>query len=286
MQLFAGPSEEFIADATQQRIAARLGDSFYDYYRFRASASEFTAWRNSLSALANQLRYSGVRDHGVVLEMQLPLSSARLDAFVFGHSPAERESSVLVELKQWTAATPSDFDGASGPPRRRPGRARTRDRAAQRRGRRRADDGRLLLAVVRSERGRDAHRRCDDRRLPATSGGRGMRNPMRASSRRAFRRRNFGRPIPAASIRLAASTRRRVSSSRRRASFGAPISSFAMACGRPAVGVARPRRENAQRGALHRCREECISRAADARHAGLDDLHSRCRNTSVRLRAN
>ena len=111
MQLFAGSSETFIDEATQQQIAAKLGDSFYDYYRFRASASEFTAWRNSLSALANQLRYSGVRDHGVVLEMQLPLSSARLDAFVFGCSPAGRESSVLVELKQWTAAAASDFDG-------------------------------------------------------------------------------------------------------------------------------------------------------------------------------
>ncbi len=38
MQLFAGSSEEFIADATQQRIAAQLGDSFYEYYRFRAFA--------------------------------------------------------------------------------------------------------------------------------------------------------------------------------------------------------------------------------------------------------
>lgn len=133
-----------------------------------ASASEFTAWRNSLSALANQLRYSGVRDHGVVLEMQLQLSSARLDAFVFGHSPAERESSVLVELKQWTTATPSDFDGCvrSTSSTTRPS-SNERSCAAQRRGRRRADDGRLLLAVVRSERGRDAHRRCDDRRLPA-----------------------------------------------------------------------------------------------------------------------
>jgi len=91
MQLFARSSEEFIGDAVQQKITAQLGDSFYDYYRFRASASDFTSWRNSLSALANQLRYSGVRDHGVVLEMQLPLSSARLDAFVFGRSPAGRE---------------------------------------------------------------------------------------------------------------------------------------------------------------------------------------------------
>jgi len=84
MQLFAGSSETFLSDAAQKQIAEKLGASFYDYYRFRASNSEFNSWKNSLAALAYQLRYSGVRDHGVVLEMQLPLSSARLDAFVFG----------------------------------------------------------------------------------------------------------------------------------------------------------------------------------------------------------
>jgi len=110
MQLFAGPSERFIDEAEQKRIAEQLGDAFYDYYRFRASASEFTSWRNSLSALASQLRYSNVRDHGVVLEMQLPLSSARLDAFIFGTSPEGVDSGVLVELKQWTEAGHSDFD--------------------------------------------------------------------------------------------------------------------------------------------------------------------------------
>ncbi len=111
MQLFAGSSTAFIDDAVQLQIAGKLGDSFYDYYRYRASVSEFTSWRNSLSALANQLRYSGVKDHGVVLEMQLPLSSARLDAFVFGESPAGKASAVLVELKQWSAVDASDWDG-------------------------------------------------------------------------------------------------------------------------------------------------------------------------------
>lgn len=110
MQLFAGPSELFIDEAEQKRIAELLGNAFYDYYRFRASVSEFTSWRNSLSALANQLRYSNVKDHGVVLEMQLPLSSARLDAFVFGKAPAGGDNAVLVELKQWTEAHSSDFD--------------------------------------------------------------------------------------------------------------------------------------------------------------------------------
>jgi len=107
---FAGASELFIDEAAQKRIAEQLGEAFYDYYRFRASASEFTSWRNSLSALASQLRYSNVRDRGVALEMQLPLSSARLDAFVFGTSPAGVDSAVLVELKQWTDVRDSDFD--------------------------------------------------------------------------------------------------------------------------------------------------------------------------------
>ncbi|MDQ2866156.1 MAG: DUF2075 domain-containing protein, partial [Candidatus Eremiobacteraeota bacterium] len=110
MQLFSGSSEEFIDEAQQKRIAEGLGNAYYDYYRFRASASEFNSWKNSLSALAHQLRYSGVRDHGVVLEMQLPLSSARLDAFVFGRSPAGADAAVLLELKQWSEAGPSDFD--------------------------------------------------------------------------------------------------------------------------------------------------------------------------------
>ncbi|MHB8463049.1 MAG: hypothetical protein ACYDA1_10405, partial [Vulcanimicrobiaceae bacterium] len=73
MQLFAGSSEEFIEEAVQARIAERLGNSYYDYYRMRATASEFNSWKNSLAALANQLRYSSIRDHGVILEMQLPL---------------------------------------------------------------------------------------------------------------------------------------------------------------------------------------------------------------------
>jgi hypothetical protein len=110
VQLYAGPSEEFIDEAVQKRIAEQLGEAFYAYYRFRASGSEFNSWKNSLAALATQFRYANVRDHGVVLEMQLPSSSARLDALVFGESPQGKPSAVLIELKQWTEAAPSEWD--------------------------------------------------------------------------------------------------------------------------------------------------------------------------------
>lgn len=110
VQLFAGSSDDFLNHATQRRIAQLLGDEFYAYFRYRASVSEFASWQNSLTALAHQLRYSKIRDHGIVLEMQLPLSSARLDAFIFGRSARGTNSAVLVELKQWTEAKPSEWD--------------------------------------------------------------------------------------------------------------------------------------------------------------------------------
>jgi uncharacterized protein len=110
LQLYAGSSADFIEDAVQRRIAEKIGDAFYDYFRFRVSASEFNSWRNSLAALASQFRYSGIMDHGVVLEMQLPYSSARLDCLIFGKSPSSVDSAVLVELKQWTEVRPSEWD--------------------------------------------------------------------------------------------------------------------------------------------------------------------------------
>lgn len=111
MQLYAGSSEKFIEDATLKRVAKLLDEAFYDYFRYRESVSEFNSWQNSLSALAQQFRYSQILDQGVVLELQLPYSSARLDCLVFGSAPeGDAENAALIELKQWTEAQPSDFD--------------------------------------------------------------------------------------------------------------------------------------------------------------------------------
>lgn len=72
MQLYAGSTSEFMSDAVQHLVAEKLGNSYYEYYRFRASASEFNSWQNSLSALNTQLRYSNLTDNGIALELRLP----------------------------------------------------------------------------------------------------------------------------------------------------------------------------------------------------------------------
>jgi DUF2075 family protein len=110
MQLYAGSTNEFISAAVQHRIAEMLGESYYQYFRFRASASEFASWQNSLTALTAHLQYAGLRDQGIALELQLPLSSSRLDAMLTGHDAQGSERAVIVELKQWTTVEATDTD--------------------------------------------------------------------------------------------------------------------------------------------------------------------------------
>jgi len=110
MQLYAGSTNEFISDAVQHRLAEMLGESYYQYFRFRASASEFASWQNSLTALTAHLQYAGLRDQGIALELQLPLSSSRLDAMLTGHDAQGSERAVIVELKQWTTVEATDTD--------------------------------------------------------------------------------------------------------------------------------------------------------------------------------
>ena len=110
MQLYAGSTNEFIRNSIQHEIARKIGDSFYEFYRHRASISEFRSWENSLQALTNQVLYANLRDQGIIIEMQLPLSSSRIDCILTGHDTQRSPRAVLVELKQWQVAQPSDFD--------------------------------------------------------------------------------------------------------------------------------------------------------------------------------
>src|SRR3954454_20785177 len=109
MHLYQGSSEQFIADATQARLANQLADRFFDEFRYRPAPSEVTSWRNSLSAMANVLQLADLRDQGVLVELKLPLSSKRLDVLITGSNPTTGNAAVVVELKQWTTVGRSNI---------------------------------------------------------------------------------------------------------------------------------------------------------------------------------
>ena len=110
MQLYFGSTSEFVTDSIQHRVAEKLGDAYYEYFRFRASASEFTSWQNSLTALTANIQYARLLDHGIILELQLPLTSARLDVLLTGRDAEQRQNAVIIELKQWSTVTDSEVD--------------------------------------------------------------------------------------------------------------------------------------------------------------------------------
>jgi hypothetical protein len=114
LHLYQGTTQQFIADATQARLANMLSDRWFEEFRYRPSPSEVTSWRNSLSAMAHVLQVADLTDQGILVELKMPLSSKRLDVLITGSNPdTKRDSAVIVELKQWTKVGRSPMTGRS-----------------------------------------------------------------------------------------------------------------------------------------------------------------------------
>jgi uncharacterized protein len=68
--------------------------------------AERRSWERSLPVLAQDLVDAGVGQVEILAEYQLPLTSMRVDAVLAGvHPKTGKDSYVVVELKQWSAAT-------------------------------------------------------------------------------------------------------------------------------------------------------------------------------------
>lgn len=104
MRLYAGPSTHFIRDTVHNQISEKLKDAFFNYYRYNPSKGEVQSWKNSLRATAQVFEEAGLKDHGVLLEYELPLTSMRLDCMVTGRDGQGAENAVIIELKQWDGA--------------------------------------------------------------------------------------------------------------------------------------------------------------------------------------
>ena len=104
--LFAGSSGEFAVMAPASRLTEHLVGAFRARWG-RVSDSEVRSWRNSLTALAGVVTAAGLDGAGTAVELKLPLTERRIDAFFVGRDEAGQASSVLVELKQWESAGPS-----------------------------------------------------------------------------------------------------------------------------------------------------------------------------------
>lgn len=110
MRLYAGSSEEFIADNVHNRIADKLRTAYFQSYRREASRSEVNSWRNSLAAVSMLFQHAGFRQHGVLLEYELPMTSKRLDCLITGLDGQRGQQAAIIELKQWEKCLAGDVE--------------------------------------------------------------------------------------------------------------------------------------------------------------------------------
>lgn len=102
MRLYEGAVNKFSEDVIHNRIADILKDSFLSYYKRTPSDSEYRSWQQSLNFLNNAFTYSNLTENRVIVEYELPYSARRIDVLLFGKNKANKDSVVLMELKQWS----------------------------------------------------------------------------------------------------------------------------------------------------------------------------------------
>ncbi|MEU4235327.1 DNA/RNA helicase domain-containing protein [Nonomuraea sp. NPDC026600] len=99
--VLASPNEAVLAEAIAEHVRATTGH--------RSSPSEVRSWQRSLPALARDLADAGLHRVEMLVEYKLPLTSKRADVVLAGVHPRTGEDSyVVVELKQWSRAEPSE----------------------------------------------------------------------------------------------------------------------------------------------------------------------------------
>jgi len=101
MRLYAGSTDQFVLDNTQNQMAEKLKISFFNYFRFNPSPSEVNSWRNSLKSMTLMVQYAQLNDNGIIVEFQLPMTSRRLDCLITGKDARNIDNAVIIELKQW-----------------------------------------------------------------------------------------------------------------------------------------------------------------------------------------
>lgn len=92
-----------------------IGTIIYDAYRSatgrNTGKSEIDSWINSLQYMDRVLNDDEIpHDAGVAIEYHLPQSSKRIDFILTGKDHNQRESAILIELKQWQQAQMTDSD--------------------------------------------------------------------------------------------------------------------------------------------------------------------------------
>lgn len=108
MQLWNGAFSDFQDGVANATLFAQIERAYRARYGCLPGDSEQHAWHESLAALNDAIELTRADDVGLAIEYHLPYFGHRIDAIFFGRAEDSVAYGLVVELKQWTAATVED----------------------------------------------------------------------------------------------------------------------------------------------------------------------------------
>ena len=109
MIVYSATRGEFTEDVNNNLIESRIAEEFTKRLGHRTSPNEIRSWRNSLGYMNTALKQGDIpEDAGVAIEFVIPSTSKRVDFLLSGKSNQDKETVVIVELKQWENVSKTD----------------------------------------------------------------------------------------------------------------------------------------------------------------------------------
>lgn len=111
MIVYSATKTEFRQDVRNNLIADRILEAYKRNLGGGTSESEIKSWSNSMLYMSNALEDSGIpADTGVAIEYKIPQTSKRIDIILTGTNQLNKNTAVIVELKQWSDASLTNKD--------------------------------------------------------------------------------------------------------------------------------------------------------------------------------
>jgi len=112
MIFYEATRAEFASDVTTNQIELKILGAFRRELGHSTTKAEIDAWRNSMMYMHNALNGAGVPgDAGVAIEYRVPQTAKRVDFILTGLDATDRDTAVIVELKQWSTVNATYKDG-------------------------------------------------------------------------------------------------------------------------------------------------------------------------------
>ncbi len=101
MLVYEGIKKSFIDDVNFGRIADKVYEKYQRFFG-RTTESQRRSWEESLLRMCGVINDPEIPDNaGIAIEFNIPTTSKRIDFIISGRDNENKDSAVIIELKQW-----------------------------------------------------------------------------------------------------------------------------------------------------------------------------------------